>query len=120
MSNIGNKETFSRNLRYYVEHSGKNQKMIAEDIGINRSVMNEWIKGKKYPRIDKIEILADYFGIKKSDLIEEKGVEEMTKDAGMHARILMDKELLDVISIYYSLSERDQKIVRSFVKSFDE
>lgn len=119
MSNIGNKETFSRNLKYYVEHSGKTQKMIAEDLGFARSVMNEWIKGKKYPRIDKIEILADYFGIKKSDLIEEKGVEEMTKDAGMHARILMDRDLLEVIKVYYSLSERDQKIVRNFVMSFD-
>ena len=34
--------------------------------------VNEWIKAKKYPRIDKIEILADYFGILKSDLIEDK------------------------------------------------
>ena len=29
------------------------------------------MKAKKYPRIDKIEILANYFGILKSDLIEE-------------------------------------------------
>lgn len=120
MSNIGNKETFSRNLRYYVEHSGKNQKMIATDLGIARSVFNEWMKGKKYPRIDKIEMLADYFNIKKSDLIEEKNVEDMTKDAGLHARVLMDKDLLDVIKIYYSLSDRDQGIIRNFVKSFDQ
>ena len=120
MSNIGNKETFSRNLRYYLEHSGKTQKMIAEDIGIARSVFNEWLKGKKYPRIDKIELLAEYFNIKKSDLIEEKNVEDMTKDAGMHARILMDKDLLDVIKIYYTLSDRDQTIIRNFVRSFDQ
>ena len=71
MSNLGNKETFAKNLAYYVKCSGKDQRVIAEDIGVAPSTFNEWIKGKKYPRIDKIEILANYFGILKSSLIEE-------------------------------------------------
>ena len=41
------------------------------------------MKAKKYPRIDRIEIMADYFGILKSDLIEEKEkpaeVDELTE-----------------------------------------
>ena len=73
MSNIGNKETFAKNLLYYLEWSGKNQKEVAEAIGVTPASLNEWIKGKKYPRIDKIEMLARYFGILKSDLIEDKG-----------------------------------------------
>lgn len=72
MSNIGNKETFSKNLTFYLSISGKEQKEIAEDIGVATSTFNDWVKGKKYPRIDKIELLANYFGIKKSDLIEDK------------------------------------------------
>ena len=71
MSNIGNKEIFAKNLTYYVERSGKDQKVIAEVIGVAPSTFNEWMKAKKYPRIDKIEMLANYFGILKSDLIEE-------------------------------------------------
>lgn len=71
MSNLGNKEIFAKNLAYYVKLSGKDQRVIAEDIGVAPSTFNEWIKGKKYPRIDKIEILANYFGILKSSLIEE-------------------------------------------------
>ena len=50
--------------------SGKDQRVIAEEIGVAASTFNEWIKGKKYPRIDKIEMLANYFGILKSSLIE--------------------------------------------------
>jgi transcriptional regulator with XRE-family HTH domain len=73
VSNIGNKETFSKNLLYYLEWSGKNQKEVAEAIGVTPASLNEWTKAKKYPRIDKIEMLARYFGILKSDLIEEKG-----------------------------------------------
>lgn len=71
MSNLGNKETFAKNLAYYVKCSGKDQRVIAEDIGVAPSTFNEWIKGKKYPRIDKIEILANYFCVLKSALIEE-------------------------------------------------
>ena len=72
MSNIGNKEIFAKNLSYYVDRCGKDQKEIAVVVGVAPSTFNEWVKGKKYPRIDKIEILANYFGILKSDLIEDK------------------------------------------------
>ncbi|MBQ8766097.1 MAG: helix-turn-helix transcriptional regulator [Clostridia bacterium] len=73
MSNIGNKETFAKNLTYYINRSHRSQKEIAEIVGVSPSTFNEWVKGKKYPRMDKVEMLADYFGILKSDLIEEKG-----------------------------------------------
>ena len=71
MSSIGNKEIFAKNLAYYLEKSGKDQKEVAEVVGVAPSTFNEWMKAKKYPRIDKIEILANYFGILKSDLIEK-------------------------------------------------
>ena len=75
MSNLGNKETFAKNLSYYVIRSGRDQREIAEVIGVAPSTFNEWVKAKKYPRIDKIEMLANYFGILKSDLIEEHNEE---------------------------------------------
>jgi transcriptional regulator with XRE-family HTH domain len=71
MSNLGNKEIFAKNLAYYLERSGKDQKEVAEVVGVAPSTFNEWMKAKKYPRIDKIEMLANYFGILKSDLIEK-------------------------------------------------
>ena len=72
MSNIGNKETFARNLSYYIDKHGLEQKELAEIVGVAPSTFNAWVKAKKYPRMDKIELLANYFGILKSDLIEEK------------------------------------------------
>ena len=71
MSNIGNKELFAKNLSFYLNRCGKDQKEVAEIVGVAPSTFNEWVKAKKYPRIDKIEILANYFGILKSDLIED-------------------------------------------------
>ena len=71
MTSIGNKSVMAKNLTYYVNRSGKTQKELSEIVGVATSTFNDWMKGKKYPRIDKIEILANYFGILKSDLIED-------------------------------------------------
>lgn len=75
------KEVFARNLRYYMDSLGKTQKELAEIVGVSAPTVNDWLKAKKYPRIDKIEIMSNYFGILKSDLIEEKSEEhrEMQK-----------------------------------------
>lgn len=90
MSSIGNKEVFGKNLSYYLEVNRKEQKEVAAIIGVATSTFNDWVKGKKYPRIDKIEMLANYFGILKSDLIEEKKAvspEEITLSEGERALI---------------------------------
>lgn len=89
MSGLGNKEIFARNLRYYIDRSGKTQKDFADIVGVAYSTFNDWMNAKKYPRIDKIEILANYFGIQKSDLIEEKMTEEKEKDNDILADIIV-------------------------------
>ncbi len=72
MSDIGNKIIFSNNLKYYLDKTNKDRKEICEELGFKYSTFCEWVNAKKYPRIDKIELLANYFGILKSDLIEDK------------------------------------------------
>jgi transcriptional regulator with XRE-family HTH domain len=72
MAKEWSKQVFSQNLRRLIADSGKTQKEIADIIGVSAPTFNEWVSGKKFPRIDKIQKLADYFGILKSDLIEEK------------------------------------------------
>lgn len=72
MSDIGNKDVFAENLTYYMEKSGKTRSEICDSLGIAYSTFSEWVKGRKYPRIDKIEMLANYFGILKSQLIEKR------------------------------------------------
>lgn len=66
------RSVFAKNLKYYMERKGISQKELSEIIGVSAPTLNEWIKAKKYPRIDKVEKLANYFGCLKSDLIEEK------------------------------------------------
>lgn len=82
------KEVFARNLKKYMEGRGKTQRELAEIVGVSAPTVNEWIKAKKYPRIDKIEIMADYFGILKSDLIEENSNTESTQTKGIRIPVL--------------------------------
>lgn len=72
MSDLGNKEIFSKNLKHYMDLHNKDRNDVCKDLNFPYTTFAEWYNGKIYPRIDKIEMLANYFGIKKSDLIERK------------------------------------------------
>lgn len=69
--NKNNKQTLKKNLNNLIIKSGKTRKEICTETGIGYSTFTEWANGRSYPRIDKIELLARYFGCDKSDLIEE-------------------------------------------------
>ena len=72
MSDLGNKEIFAKNLKYYMELNHKDRNDVCRDLEIPYTTFAEWYNGNIYPRIDKIQILANYFDIKKSDLVEDK------------------------------------------------
>lgn len=66
-----NKKIFANNLKKYMRESGKTRLDICNALEIPYMTLSYWVNAKSYPRIDKIEKLANYFGIKKSDLIED-------------------------------------------------
>jgi len=70
MSGLGNKEIMANNIKYYMDIAKKDRSDVCADLGIKYTTFSDWVTGKKYPRIDKIEALANYFGVEKSDLIE--------------------------------------------------
>lgn len=72
MSEEEYKKAFSKNLRKYTELNGKVQSDLVKDLGFNKSTVSTWFNGKKIPRMDKIDVLCDYFGISRSDLIDDK------------------------------------------------
>lgn len=75
-----NKKIFAKNFNYYLSINKKNQANIVEDLNITASTVSDWANGKKYPRVDKMQLLADYFGILKSDLTEEHESTKLTDD----------------------------------------
>lgn len=69
--NLGNKETMSFNLKRLLDSKRMNPHQFADTMGFKYTTVMNWIKANSYPRIDKIELMARYFGVDKSDLVEE-------------------------------------------------
>lgn len=76
MSDLGNREIMAQNIKYYMDKNNKTRNEICHDLGFAYSTFSDWVNGKKYPRIDKIELMAKYFNVSKTDLVErhQKGL----------------------------------------------
>lgn len=66
------KQIFSNNLTRLLKERNKTQKQVATDLNINPQTINSWCKGVAIPRMGNIQKLADYFGVKKTDLIDKR------------------------------------------------
>lgn len=121
MTVLGNKEIFAKNLKRYIELSGKDRRDLADTWGFKYSTVSEWLNAKKYPRIDKIQIMADYFGIAMSDLIEEKTIENSPVEmAERHVEMIMDEDLNEIFDDFKSLDAEKKKIIKDLVRNLAE
>ena len=89
MSDLGNKKVFAKNLKYYMSINNVDRNKLCNDLDFNYTTVREWTNGTSYPRIDKIEALANYFGILKSDLIED--TDRTDKNTFNKTQVLFDK-----------------------------
>ncbi len=90
MSDDVQKKIFTKNLNSYIEQRGKTQLEIAKSIGVSPQTFNTWCKGIAIPRMGKVQALADYFHINKSDLIEEKKQDDETPAILQYYNVLND------------------------------
>ena len=79
---------FARNLNGLIAEKNKTQAQVADELGINRPTMNMWCSGKIMPRAGKIQMLADYFHVGKSYLIEEHNSDVQISAAMEHLVII--------------------------------
>jgi repressor LexA len=110
MSDLGNKEIFAKNLNYYMELNNKDRNDVARDLDLPYTTVTGWCNGEFYPRIDKIEKLAIYFGIEKSDLIENK--EQQNNNVNE------DKRLVAFYEGYNELDEADKDVLMATFDAF--
>ncbi len=83
-NNLGNKEIMAKNIQYYMDRYEKSRNDMCEALGVKYTTFTDWVKGNTYPRIDKIELMANYFGISKADLVEERIIR--TVDTGQRIK----------------------------------
>ena len=61
----------SKNLRALAYDRDKTQADISRDLGIHKATISAWMNGTRTPRMDKIDLLCDYFGCTRSDIMED-------------------------------------------------
>lgn len=66
------KTILAKNIRYLMEQKQKTRTELCEALGVKYTTLSDWVNGKTYPRIDKIERMAAYFGVEKSALLEDR------------------------------------------------
>lgn len=76
-----NKEVMARNIQYYMEKNNVTATEVCSAIDVKQNTFSDWVNAKTYPRIDKIEKMAQYFGISKAFLVEDiKPIDIFTDD----------------------------------------
>ena len=121
MSESEQRKIFSKNLNRYLAYSGKLQKEVADAIGVSPQTFNTWTQGIAVPRMGKVQLLADYFHIQKSDLLEEKTEREGyyidPQTAEIAQQIYEDKELRALFDAARDASPEDLQAVHMMLKA---
>ena len=116
MSSLGNKEIMARNIRRLMDENNIDRNTICSDLNFKYTTFTDWINAKTYPRIDKIELMANYFHVPKSDLVEEKNTEEnyyLNEDARELAEFMFKNPEYKVL---FDASRKVKKEDIAFVK----
>lgn len=106
MTTLEQKVIFSNNLRRYVERSGKQQKQIANELGVPPTTFHSWYVGKVIPYWNTIQSLAKYFKILPSDLTDEPNTNKQPK---------LNDHLSNFVARYSKLSVEKQHAMDSFL-----
>lgn len=102
-NNLGNKETFARNLKRLMEENDISRIQLCGALGLKYTTLTDWLNAKTYPRIDAIQLLANYFKVSKADLVEELNPQQ---------EVFFISELeKSIIRAWRKASEKDRAII---------
>lgn len=120
MSDEKQKKVFARNLKKYIALNGKQQNEFAKEIGEKPTTVNMWCNEKSLPGMGKVEKIAEYFGILKSDLVEDKteiSEEQEYSDAIMQIG-LKDERFQKIIIEYRRLPKDEKESLCTIIEMF--
>lgn len=101
------KQVFANNLNRLIQTNNKKQSDLCKLLNVSKSTVSSWCNAQKIPRMDKIETLAMYFNVKKSDLIEEKEYTYSSDNISEKKNIFINK----IISLDEDTVDRYLKIL---------
>lgn len=114
MNTEENKRIMAHNIKRYMEQKGVTNQQLCDALGFKYTTFMDWIKAVTYPRIGKVEAMANYFGCEKSDLIEDKKEKPTAQDDGVSEK---RKALIDFAkSVPEDKAEMILRVMKSIVE----
>lgn len=107
------------NIKALRKQHNLSQQELAKIAGVTDKAISTWESGTRIPRMGAIQKMADYFGLQKSDIIEENsGILSGDADTWLHPREPegneSDAQLLQNAKRY--LSPEDYRLVIALIK----
>lgn len=99
MSDKDEKIVFANNLREILNEKGVSQQTLADNIGVSKSAVSFWLSGQKYPSPGKIQKIADYLGVRKSQLIDDVPAVSYRADLLAHKLEQLTPSQLEVVDM---------------------
>lgn len=100
------REIFVKNLRYFMEAKGISQADICRELNVSSATVSDWCNGKKHPRVDKMQRLAELLGVRFSSLTSESGVKDF-EDQQRLELLHQKPQICTLIDVSRDLPEED-------------
>lgn len=111
------RESIRSNLEFYISKSPYTQKEIAEKLGVSKSSITNWIKGKNSPDINLVPGLCDILGIPFTALFPSSNVPDESTDLDTEKSPSISEEDQQLLSSFHKLDEKDQYKVLGYIDS---
>lgn len=67
------RKNFAENLAFLLDEKGVSQVELARALNVATGTVSGWVNGAKYPRIDIMQKIAEFLGVRMSILVERDG-----------------------------------------------
>ena len=128
---MDNKQIMAENIKRLMAKKDVSAMDVCRALDIKQPTFSDWTTGKYYPRIDKIEKMAQYFGVDKSELVEPYSKIEKIKELREqydqltaererlnkeYKEVLLDFEVQEIIDAVKQMDIKTKKHVLEYLK----
>ena len=108
MTEAEQRKIFSENLTNLLRRCGKTQLQLANSLDVSKSTVSSWCSGSKMPRMGKIDEIAAWLSVSRSELIEENNGAADNKDVSDLLESLRTRpEMRMLLSVSKDASKED-------------
>jgi repressor LexA len=109
-------EIFPKALQYYMSARDKKQQDLIQDLHLSSATVSQWVNGKAFPRMDRVEMLAEYFGITTTELLSNPYDKPKPSTNPVIIAKLLEKspDLYEMFTVALNLPEKDINLLKEF------